>query len=265
MMKRLSLILVLIACNLFSMSSNLKVTLSNNSTSKKFILTAGVDSLATDGWDKDLEGISYPTVFPPNTFMAYLETIDSSQVNEDGSKYYDYLWLDKDLKVVPADIDKFHKRYKVVFNWGLGTVVSVTWNNNQIDKHIDSAFVVDAFDGLVFKHNMRDTNSFDIKNDGIRFFYIDVYFSKIPLSVSDVNSNQIELYPNPTSGFINLNNYDEIKSIKLFDINGVDLSENIKMNINNMIDVSFIQSGLYFLEITFLNDRKIYKNFTKCN
>jgi thermitase len=82
------------------------------------------------------------------------------------------------------------------------------------------------------------------------------------LSTTSFNSNsEINLYPNPTNDFLYLHsNVDELYSILIYDISGrfIKSLENIK----TMIDVTELESGVYFLELGF-NDKKIVKKIVK--
>ncbi len=248
---------------IFSFSSNVKITLSNNSSSVKVPLIAGVDSLTTDGWDKLLGEDSFPTIFPMNTFAAYLETTDSSQTDSNGSKFYDLLWLDKDLKAVPENEVKFYRRYLVVFNWGLASKISVNWDSNLNDG-IDSAFVIDALEGLVFKHKMDEVSSFEITNSGIRKFFIDIYFNKDKFkSISDnIELDKNVLFPNPASDFLYWNESENIKTITIYSMLGEVIVSNIKIYDNNRLDISFLKNGNYIFVADYFNGKIDNKVFT---
>ncbi len=248
--------------SLFSFSSNIKLTIGNNVTNYKANLIAGVDSLATDGWDKLLEE-SFPTMFPMMTFAAYLETTDSSETESNGSKYYDLLWLDKDLKAVPIEETKFYRRYKVVFNWATATKITVNWNS-KLQDGIDSAFVLDALEGLVFKHKMDEVSNFEITNSGIRQFFLDIYFNKDKVtSVEDENNSaNISIYPNPANGILNLNTTEEINSLAIYDLMGNMIEENLIENNNNQLDISFLHCGDYYISVNYANGKKGTVKFT---
>ena len=80
----------------------------------------------------------------------------------------------------------------------------------------------------------------------------DVFFLKLsqPAIVS-VNSNHLGdgsnfIFPNPTSGLINIQGSDLIDNIKLYDLLGNSVRiENI--NSNNQLDISSLCNGVYFL------------------
>lgn len=86
--------------------------------------------------------------------------------------------------------------------------------------------------------------------------------STLSLNENIIASNNIKLFPNPTSDILNvkLSHLNTIKSIKVVDLNGRTVL-NIKDNFNT-IDVSELQSGLYILNIETSNGY-ITKRFIK--
>jgi hypothetical protein len=78
--------------------------------------------------------------------------------------------------------------------------------------------------------------------------YIDVYIDFNALSLSgDSSINKVNIYPNPTSDFINIDFDDNISfSVKLYDIYGKLLSSYTRTNQINMGNLS---EGIYLLEI----------------
>ncbi|MDO6595359.1 T9SS type A sorting domain-containing protein [Oceanihabitans sp. 2_MG-2023] len=72
------------------------------------------------------------------------------------------------------------------------------------------------------------------------------------LSVEDFSLNKISVYPNPivTSFKIETNNTVIITSSKLFNVNGVLVKSIDTSDLNTSVDVSGLQTGLYFLELS---------------
>jgi polyhydroxybutyrate depolymerase len=66
-----------------------------------------------------------------------------------------------------------------------------------------------------------------------------------PLSTEDLTKNDFKVYPNPTTGIINLEGLN-IKSVKLFSTDGRAVSVSC---LNNKIDCSHLVSGVYYLLI----------------
>ena len=78
--------------------------------------------------------------------------------------------------------------------------------------------------------------------------------------------SSVKIYPNPTNGQLTIDNGQLIiNSIEVFDVYGRNLSKisNVKSNISNLIDISHLISGIYFIKIKTLYGmvvKKIIKN-----
>lgn len=84
--------------------------------------------------------------------------------------------------------------------------------------------------------------------DGSKKMYSELYSFRISelLSVQNNPFANIKIYPNPVTNFLYFDSQDKIKDVKIFDSNG----RLIKMLplLNNRIDVTFLNSGIYYLE-----------------
>jgi len=128
-----------------------------------------------------------------------------------------------------------------------------------------SYFYYDDADGnLIFRTstNVIDINAFGtVINETIRL-YEALDRSTLGLNEIALASNDVKLFPNPTSDILNvkLSHSNTIKSINVVDLNGRTVL-NIKDDFNT-IDVSELQSGLYILNIETSNGY-ITKRFIK--
>ena len=78
------------------------------------------------------------------------------------------------------------------------------------------------------------------------------------LTINDVNSEtNVIIFPNPTTGIINIKGMMSIKEIEIFDIEGRIVRKEI--NPSNTISLENTSKGLYFLRITDLNNITINK------
>ena len=60
---------------------------------------------------------------------------------------------------------------------------------------------------------------------------------------------QIVIFPNPTTGELTIMNYElQIENIEIFDVFGK--KKNAECRMQNVIDISFLQAGIYFIKIT---------------
>lgn len=72
------------------------------------------------------------------------------------------------------------------------------------------------------------------------------------LGTDDFESNdlsKITVYPNPANNILNINSLSAIKSVKFIDINGRIIKEIISHEINSQINISDLNSGIYFISI----------------
>ena len=69
-------------------------------------------------------------------------------------------------------------------------------------------------------------------------------------SCQEINIDNIEVYPNPTSNVLNIsNNVNDITDIVMMDINGQTIT-NLSFIGSTELDVSNVGSGIFFLQIT---------------
>jgi hypothetical protein len=84
-----------------------------------------------------------------------------------------------------------------------------------------------------------------------------------PVSARENTISESLVYPNPSSGMINIKNSSDIRSIQV-----VDLTGKIQMNLNHgefngSIDVSALKNGVYFLKAEMNNNGQITTKFIK--
>ena len=81
-------------------------------------------------------------------------------------------------------------------------------------------------------------------------------------SIAGENLYDMNLYPNPTTGLLNLefsSEGDDLELVRIVDIHGKELMSitNVSMNVNNnQIDMSELSDGVYFVETTFNSGAK---------
>ena len=134
-------------------------------------------------------------------------------------------------------------------------------NNNFKNK--DLLWKAFARRGLGFKASQGassstfdGTESFEIpppiKNDGL--FEI-------------TNSNQLKLYPNPSIGFVEIENASQFKidKIIIFDLMGKEIyARKINTTASNVkLDLSYLQNGMYMVNIVLENQQKFTQKLVK--
>ena len=74
-------------------------------------------------------------------------------------------------------------------------------------------------------------------------------------STNQESRNEIVIYPNPTSDYFSIKNDDEITSIKIYNVMGK-LVLNQKHSIGKTYSVENLESGLHFIELSYLFDKR---------
>jgi|GEM_PF-937609 len=85
-----------------------------------------------------------------------------------------------------------------------------------------------------------------------------VMFNTQEMGINE-QENQMILYPNPTTGIINLQTKEMIKSVSVYNLAGQRVSFNSLNKENTSIDISNLPRGIYFVEITL--DNKAVKRY----
>ena len=80
-------------------------------------------------------------------------------------------------------------------------------------------------------------------------------------TAENINNNEISIYPNPTSDFLNITTKLKIDEAKILDTSGR-IILNIK-NLTNKIDVTQLSTGNYILQLTFKEGSRSFKFIKK--
>ncbi len=139
-----------------------------------------------------------------------------------------------------------------------GALVTIT-QNNQI---IATSSIIGGFANVEIP-TLSNTNNLKVT---LTKENTKPYRGSINVTTLGLNEfeNQLVVYPNPSSDFINIknngNNLFEV-NVKIYDINGrmVYSESQINLNSNYQIPVSALSSGLYLLEINDGNFKKVQK------
>ncbi|MFA7688397.1 MAG: T9SS type A sorting domain-containing protein, partial [Moheibacter sp.] len=70
--------------------------------------------------------------------------------------------------------------------------------------------------------------------------------------------NKITLYPNPTTGIINLQTQQKVNSVSVYNLMGQKVSYSLNKE-KTSIDISNLSGGIYFVEVI-LNDKTIKRH-----
>lgn len=100
---------------------------------------------------------------------------------------------------------------------------------------------VSSYKGQNVKLVFRHYNCTDVFYLGID----DVSVTQNSLAVSDSKKNQIKIYPNPSSDFVKIENVENIKTIRIFDMTG----KLVKQTSSKEIDVQNFAKGEYIINV----------------
>lgn len=154
----------------------------------------------------------------------------------------------------------------------LGDWTAEKWYNLRIEiDHVTEKNVKYYLDNqLVFTSVLSNkivrTNelNFEFDNYNSGFIADNIIIKDLDqLSVTDINKNQISIFPNPSSDFINIKSHEAVKSIKIYDIKGALIkSENATDSVIKT-DISSFPKGNYIISVetkSGTETRKFIKN-----
>jgi len=81
----------------------------------------------------------------------------------------------------------------------------------------------------------------------------------------EIQTNGVQIYPNPTTNFINIKSENNIKNIRITDIHGRLINDFSKIDGFSKIDISNIKNGLYFILILFTDNSFTMVKLIKIN
>jgi len=231
---------------------NVKNDIGNTS---QYNFSFGISPLATDVLDKDLGELNLPPASPFGFYVAF-EFVDSTQIEPDGSKFYDRIWTNKDLRHIPDTLEHYYVQHKLIFRFGQGKKILINWNNDNFPEMIDSIFLRDRLNGFVINYNMKETNSMEWGNDEIRELLIHVYYNLGKTSVKDKITEPLTIYPNPAKEIINFDSNLFFDRFELVDILG-----NVVLHSGSTrsINISSLPLGVYTARIYIGNEVQIHK------
>lgn len=169
-----------------------------------------------------------------------------------------YLVNDLDVRVVKSD-------NTVYFPWTLNPANTYAPAERTNDNFRDNYEKVQV-DNPSGTYNIIVTHKGSTLTGNLQNFSLIVSGPQLSLSSKEftIDPNAISVYPNPTENVLNFNVSDnvQISNISIADITGKVISSSYNLN-QKTIDVSNIQSGVYFVRFTSDNNKVVTKKFIK--
>jgi len=147
-----------------------------------------------------------------------------------------------------SDTSTWEGLFKATYSYNgsnLSTLILYTWNKNS------SAWVE-----FTKTENLYDTNG-NITVETSYMWNVNVwdkqsvanyyYSAAINTGVTDINSESIHIYPNPVIDMLHINSFTKAATVSIVDIIGKTVYK--KQLVGDVIDVSNLKSGIYFLSV----------------
>ena len=141
-----------------------------------------------------------------------------------------------------------------------GTVLSTDLSNGQVTTLQGDQITVDLSMNVMI--NDAEVTSANILAENGVVHVIDKVLLPAVLNVSEIETIKVDVYPNPSSDFINISYAENaINQLSIYDINGA-LIQNISPKSNNlMLDVTNYSKGNYVIVLS-ANDNVVTKRIT---
>jgi peptide-N-glycosidase F-like protein/type IX secretion system substrate protein len=81
-----------------------------------------------------------------------------------------------------------------------------------------------------------------------------------PLETPENNKNNFSVYPNPANDYVIVQSDSQVKSIKLYNLLGQEI---LKGALGSRIDLRTLETGVYMMQIEFVNDKVAFKRLIK--
>jgi alpha-galactosidase len=166
---------------------------------------------------------------------------------------------------VSTDVDN-NRFYLAAFNFGSSTLTKTVDFSRIGFNNSDSVFVKELWSGKVKKMKGSITINVTGRDAEVYLFSADSLNDTSTGGLVQFINNNIKLFPNPASGFITAQTNNNIESIDIFSIEGKQ-AINIGSVSENMVKVNLsgLETGLYFVKITDDDGNSSYSKFIKAH
>ena len=145
----------------------------------------------------------------------------------------------------------------------------------KLSNKDENIVIADAWGNVIDEVHYHDSEPWPIEPDGLGAYLqlIDldadnslaenwvaaVYYDNI----QDISSANVNIYPNPSNGNVNITSEKEFIACRLYDIHGNLLITNDLSDKNTTIDITHLPSGIYIIKIQYLDNIFQYYKITK--
>jgi hypothetical protein len=127
---------------------------------------------------------------------------------------------------------------------------------------VDINPIMNTFDSVYFELSSSDVGAWGMNTPA--FLCLDDIEIEMVTSVNELTQKNFSFYPNPTSSVLNIKNETVINTISILDINGrVVIQSSTINNRTTSIDVSELNAGIYFIQLTDENGVVSTQKFVK--
>lgn len=114
-------------------------------------------------------------------------------------------------------------------------------------------------DGGYIMAGESSSNNGDVSgNHGMSDFWV-VKLAPDPLTVTDFNTTEIILYPNPVSSMLHIEGQENIENIQVFNLLGQQLMEQSVNTLNTTLNMSSFSAGMYVVHIVSNHQTQTYR------
>ncbi|WP_027383330.1 T9SS type A sorting domain-containing protein [Epilithonimonas caeni] len=172
---------------------------------------------------------------------------NSFDVDKNGNTYIYGRWFDKvHIQDKEYSLPSYSSNVLKVYSNGVVDFFEPLVQNSFQDNNQKISIVPNG--NILLSGN---TSAISIKNHPINSLGGDNYYIAVleeeVLKTDEVNKISINIYPNPTSDFINIITKEKINNIDIYDSTGRKVTAEYKLN--NQIDVRKLINGIYYIKI----------------
>ena len=146
----------------------------------------------------------------------------------------------------------------------VGTEKGTLFHYTNIDDNLDGSFQEISDNIILYSKCIRSAPAvYDLNNDGWNDMLLGTYTGGVHLlwggntdiSIPETASNQIKIYPNPSKGIIQLEQFESLSNIEIYNVEG---KLSFKGPAKKIIDLSHLENGFYFVKIRTKTNKSLH-------